>query len=178
MAAVKIDFTSQDYLRDPAAGIERLRTSGPVVEVRFPIIGRIWVTTTQEAAERILKDNRTFTIRNEGGETAGMRWWMPGIFRTLANNMLTADEPHHTRLRSIVDEAFRRRAILDMEPRILAIADELAAELFADGSPADLVARYARRLPLAVICELLGLPAADRPKFMAWADNITGMRST
>ncbi|MFZ0458407.1 MAG: cytochrome P450, partial [Rhodoplanes sp.] len=178
MAAVKIDFTSQDYLRDPAAGIERLRTSGPVVEVRFPIIGRIWVTTTQEAAEGILKDNRTFTIRNEGGETAGMRWWMPGIFRTLANNMLTADEPHHTRLRSIVDEAFRRRAILDMEPRILAIADELAAELFADGSPADLVARYARRLPLAVICELLGLPAADRPKFMAWADNITGMRST
>lgn len=178
MAAVKIDFTSQDYLRDPAAGIERLRTSGPVVEVRFPIIGRIWVTTTQEAAERILKDNRTFTIRNDGGETAGMRWWMPGIFRTLANNMLTADEPHHTRLRSIVDEAFRRRAILDMEPRILAIADELAAELFADGSPADLVARYARRLPLAVICELLGLPAADRPKFMAWADNITGMRST
>lgn len=178
MAAVKIDFTSQDYLRDPAAGIERLRTSGPVVKVRFPIIGRVWVTTTQEAAERILKDNRTFMIRNDGGETAGMRWWMPGIFRTLANNMLTTDEPHHTRLRSIVDEAFRRRAILDMEPRILAIADELAAELFANGSPADLVACYARKLPLSVICELLGLPAGDRPKFMAWADNITGIRST
>jgi cytochrome P450 len=48
--------------------------------------------------------------------------------------MLTADEPHHTRLRSIVDEAFRRRAILDMQPRILAIADELAAELFASGT--------------------------------------------
>ena len=175
---VGIDFTSQDYLRDPATAIERLRTSGPVVKVRFPIIGGTWIATTQEAAERILKNSRTFTIRNDGGETAGLRWWMPGIFRTLASNMLTADEPHHTRLRSIVDEAFRRRAILDMEPRILAIADELAAELFADGSPADLVARYARRLPLAVICELLGLPAADRPKFMAWADNITGIRST
>jgi cytochrome P450 len=174
---VRIDFTSQNYLRNPAAGIERLRTSGPIVEVRFPIIGRTWITTTQEAADRMLKDSRTFTLRKDGGEIAGLQWWMPGILRALASNMLTADEPHHTRLRSIVDEAFRRRAILDMQPRILAIADELAAELFAEGSPADLVARYARKLPLSVICELLGLPAADRPRFMAWAGNITGVRS-
>ena len=92
------------------------------------------------------------------------------ILAALANNMLTMDEPDHTRLRSIVDEAFRRRAVLDMEPRIRAIADGLAGEMFAEGSPADLVERYARRLPLSVICELLGLPAADRPRFMAWAE--------
>jgi cytochrome P450 PksS len=98
---------------------------------------------------------------------------MPGLIRTLADNMLGMDEPDHTRLRSIVDEAFRRRAILDMEPRILAIADELAATLFAQGSPADLVDRYARRLPLSVICELLGLPRADRPKFMGWTSRFT-----
>ena len=91
----------------------------------------------------------------------------------LANNMLTNDEPDHTRLRGIVDEAFRRRAVLDMEPRILAIAGELADELFAEGSPADLVDRYARKLPLSVICELLGLPLADRRKFTAWAGYLT-----
>jgi cytochrome P450 PksS len=125
-----------------------------------------------------VEDSRTFTIRKDGGQVAGLRWWMPGIFRTLSGNMLAADEPDHTRLRNLVDEAFRRRAILDMEPRILAIADELAAELFAQGSPADLVARYARTLPLSVICELLGLPPADRPKFMTLAGNITGVRTT
>src|SRR6516162_5950502 len=65
------------------------------------------------------------------------------------------------------------RAILEMEPRILAIADELAKDLFRDGSPADLVDRYARQLPLWVICELLGLPLADRPKFTAWAHSFT-----
>jgi cytochrome P450 PksS len=91
----------------------------------------------------------------------------------MADNMLTMDEPDHTRLRGIVDEAFRRRAILDMEPRILAIADELAAQVFADGSPADLVERYARKLPLSVICELLGLPQSDRPKFIAWTSSLT-----
>jgi cytochrome P450 PksS len=60
-----------------------------------------------------------------------------------------------------------------MEPRIRAIADELVGDLFAQGSPADLVTRYARHLPLRVICELLGLPPADWPKFNAWADRVT-----
>jgi cytochrome P450 PksS len=83
--------------------------------------------------------------------------------------MLSMDEPDHKRLRDIVDEAFRRRAVLDMEPHIQATAEQLAGELFADGSPADLIQRYARVLPLSVICELLGLPRADRPKFMGWA---------
>ena len=98
---------------------------------------------------------------------------MPGLVRTLADNMLTMDEPDHTRLRGIVDEAFRRRAVLDMEPHILKIADRACRRLFADGSPADLVERYARQLPLSVICELLGLPPADRPRFIAWTKNLT-----
>ena len=115
---LRVDFTSQDYLRDPAAGIERLRRSGPVVEVKFPIIGRTWITTTSELAGRVLKDNETFTMRRAGGGgPAGLRWWVPGFLRTLAENMLAMDEPDHTRLRGIVDEAFRRRAILAMEPR-------------------------------------------------------------
>ncbi len=142
------------------------------MEVRFPIVGKTWITTTSDLAGRVLKDSETFTMRKDG-RVAGLRWWMPGWIRTLAVSMLTMDEPDHTRLRSIVDEAFRRRAVLDMEPRIFAIADELAAELFADGSPADLVERYARKLPLSVICELLGLPRADRPRFIAWANSLT-----
>ena len=169
---LRIDFTSQDYLRDPATGLARLRAAGPLVEVRFPIIGKTWITTTSELAGRVLKDSETFTMRKDG-RVAGLRWWMPGWIRTLAVSMLTMDEPDHTRLRSIVDEAFRRRAVLEMEPRILAMADELAADLFSDGSPADLVERYARKLPLSVICELLGLPRADRPRFIAWANSLT-----
>lgn len=166
-----MDFTTQDYLRDPVAAIEKLRKSGSVIRTRFPIVGKVWITTTYEAAGRVLKDSQSFTLRKEGGGL-GLPWWMPRIVRTLANNMLTMDEPDHNRLRGIIDEAFRRRAILEMEPRILAIADELAGELFADGIPADLVERYARKLPLAVICELLGLPLADRPKFLAWAGTV------
>ena len=172
------DFSSQDYFRNPAAAITKLRSAGPVVEVRFPILGRIWTTTTQEMADRVLKDSGTFSMRRDDGNIAGVRWWMPGIVRTLANHMLSMDEPDHRRLRDIVDEAFRRRAILEMEPGILAIADELADELFAQGIPADLVEGYARQLPLAVICELLGLPLADRAKFTAWAGGFTRFTGT
>lgn len=170
---LRADLTSQDFFRDPAGEIARLRAGGPVVEVKLPLIGRIWMTTTAACADRVLKDSDTFTLRDDDGGIAGLRWWMPGIIRTFADNMLSMDEPDHKRLRDIVDEAFRRRAVLAMEPRILAIGDELADQLFAAGRPADLIARYARILPLSVICELLGLPPTDRPKFIAWASGLT-----
>ncbi|SDM92290.1 cytochrome P450 [Afipia sp. GAS231] len=167
------DFASQDYFRNPAAALERLRAQGPVVRVQIPIIGEVWATTTQALADRVLKDTETFTIRKDDGTVAGLQWWMPKVIRTLANSMLSMDDPGHKRLRDIVDEAFRRRAVLGMEPHIQAIGDKLADELFTEGSPCDLVDRYARKLPLAVISELLGLPPDDRPKFIAWASGFT-----
>jgi cytochrome P450 len=174
---LRADFTSQEYFRDPAAELAKLRAAGPVVEVRFPFVGTVWTTTTQELANQVLRGSEIFSLRKDDGDVVGLQWWMPKIVRAVSNNMLSADEPDHTRLRGIVDEAFRRQAVLEMEPRILAIAGELANQLFSDGSPADLVDRYARRLPLSVICELLGLPLADRPKFTAWASGLTRFTS-
>lgn len=165
----RLDFTSEAFFRDPPRAIAALRAQGPVVATRFPLVGDVWITTTHDATGQVLKDGTTFTLRKESGAVASIRWWMPKLVTTIANNMLTMDEPDHTRLRGIVDEAFRRRAIVAMEPRIRAIADDLASKLFENGSPADLVEHYARILPLSVISELLGLPLADRPKFITWA---------
>ncbi|MBR0816476.1 cytochrome P450 [Bradyrhizobium liaoningense] len=171
----RLDFTSEAFFRDPPTAIAALRAQGPVVATRFPLVGNVWITTTHDATAQVLKDSSTFTLRKEDGDVAGVRWWMPKLVTTIANNMLTMDEPDHTRLRSIVDEAFRRRAIVAMEPRIRAIADDLAAKLFAGGSPVDLVEHYARILPLSVISELLGLPMADRPTFIAWANAMSSL---
>src|SRR5262245_65857718 len=128
------DLVSQEFFRDPAAVVERLRACGPVVEIKLPIVGKVWATTTYELAARVLKDSETFTMRN-GGTVAGVRWWMPGIVRTLAESMLSVDEPDHTRLREIVDEAFRRRAILELGPRILHSAGVLSGRLLAGRRP-------------------------------------------
>jgi hypothetical protein len=82
-----IDFTGQDFFRDPAAAFDKLRAAGPVVEVKLPMIGQVWTTTTQEMASRVLKDNHVFTLRKDDGAVAGLRWWMPSIFRVFAKNM-------------------------------------------------------------------------------------------
>ena len=75
----RVDFTNQAFFRDPAGGIERLRALGPVVATRFPIVGKVWITTTYESTARVLKDSETFTLRREGGGVAGLRWWMPAL---------------------------------------------------------------------------------------------------
>ena len=69
---MRFDFTNQNYFRDPAAGLERLRRAGPVVEIKFPIIGKVWLTTNYELAGRVLKDSETFSLRKNGG-VAGLR---------------------------------------------------------------------------------------------------------
>jgi cytochrome P450 len=64
--------------------IEKLRRAGPVVEVRFPIVGRVWTTTTQDLADRVLKDSNTFTLRQDDGSGSvyellkdrGLRDWL------------------------------------------------------------------------------------------------------
>ena len=91
--------------------------------------------------------------------------------------MLNSDEPDHARLRGIVDEAFRRRAVLTCSRASVRSPTSSPATSFAQGSPADLVIRYAQQLPLRVICELLGLPPADRAKFTAWAGRVTDITS-
>lgn len=75
--------------------------------------------------------------------------------------MLHADPPDHTRMRRLVQKAFTpRRAPL--RPRAEEIAAGLLEEMAAHGDVVDLLDAYARPLPIRVICELLGIPAADR----------------
>ena len=74
---VRVDFASEAFFRDPATAVAALRSTAPLVRSRFPIVGPVWVTTTYEAAARVLKDSKTFTLRKEGGRPAGLRWWMP-----------------------------------------------------------------------------------------------------
>ncbi|GAA3549202.1 cytochrome P450 [Amycolatopsis ultiminotia] len=84
--------------------------------------------------------------------------------------ILTMDPPDHTRLRTLVAKAFTMRRVELLRPRVAELADEFIGDLKRHGQPADLVDLYALPIPVAVICELLGVPVADRPKFRAWSD--------
>ncbi len=87
--------------------------------------------------------------------------------------LLRRDPPDHTRLRGLVNTAFTPRAVERLRPRIEAIADELLAGL-AGRDTIDLIADFAVPLPVTVIAEMLGIPAADRAVFKRWSDHLVG----
>ena len=89
----------------------------------------------------------------------------------MSNWMLLRDPPDHTRLRGLVHKAFTPRIVAQMQERIQEIADDLLDQVQEQGQM-DLVADYAYPLPVTVICALLGVPAADYPRFHVWSDTI------
>ena len=167
---LRFDLTSAASKRDHFALFERMRAAGPVIPIKVPFVGPAWVATTHAANLAMLKDNALFVREGEhAGKAgvAGMRWWMPTSLRLLADNMLLKDEPDHRRLRKLVDGAFARRNILAMRGRVEAIADRILDGFEARGE-VDLVGDFARRLPLDVISDLLGLPDDDHAAFAGW----------
>ncbi len=84
--------------------------------------------------------------------------------------MLFADPPDHTRLRKLVVRAFDARSIEKLRGQIRAIAKNLV-DTMEDSSSGDLMTAFARRLPIEVICEMLGIPTADRHRFTEVDEN-------
>jgi cytochrome P450 len=178
--AVQLDLTSQAFKRNPFPTLAKMRAAGPVIRLRLPLVGQARVATTYDAVNDLLRDHHRFV---QSPITAGNRWmgrivrWLPGALRPMATNMLLRDPPDHRRLRGLVDQAFQRQSVEALRPRLEALADEaldrLAAKASRSPGGVDLLAHFARPFPLAVICEMLGLPPEDRPKFTRWASSFT-----
>lgn len=180
MTSARFDLRGQDFLNDPAPLLARMQQAGPMVRVRVPVLGTIWMTTTDAAARQLLKDNENFS---RDPARAGQRsldklfWWMPGFMAPLMQNMIAKDGAEHARLRRIVDQAFARTEIEQMRPKMRTMAEHLLDELPTDTN-VDLIATYARQLPLLVICELLGLPPQNREQVTRLIAPISGPTST
>ena len=85
--------------------------------------------------------------------------------RMRAGNLLGVDPPEHTRLRRMLTPEFTVRRMRRLEPRIVEIVDEHLDAMEKAGPPSDLVTDFALPIPSLVICELLGVPYADRESF-------------
>ncbi|MGP8120757.1 MAG: cytochrome P450 [Xanthobacteraceae bacterium] len=86
------------------------------------------------------------------------------VFRSMRHWMLQQDPPDHTRLRGLVVQAFTARRVEDMRPRIQQIVDETIDRVF-DRGHMDLITDFAFRLPVTVICDMLGVPDEHREMF-------------
>ena len=152
-------FDEDSYYDDPLGFFARLRESRPVAPVRMPAYGRAWIVTRYADVRTVLTDPRFAkdVHRWPGGGRA-----RPSEATGVYAHMLHADPPDHTRLRRLVQKAFtpRRAALRPRAEEIAAgLLDEMAA---APGDVTDLLGAYARPLPIAVLCELLDIPEADR----------------
>src|ERR1700733_1826238 len=124
----------------------------------MPNYGRAWVVPRYEDVRAVLTNPRMSkdVHRWPGGGRS-----RPSEATGVYAHMLHADPPDHTRLRRSVQKAFMpRRAAL--RPWAEEIAAGLLDEMAERGEVIDLLSAYARPLPIAVLCELLGIPVADR----------------
>ncbi|MCG6156613.1 cytochrome P450 family protein [Rubinisphaera margarita] len=173
---VSVDLISAAFKRDPYPTLMRMVEQGPVVETTFPFLGKVYMVTTHAAVNALLKDTKNF-IRDPRSlgksPLPGFNWWTPRCLKIMASGMIIRDNPDHRRLRILVDQAFSRSSMEQLQPRVEQITDDLLSEIEqkgAAGEPVDLVEGLCRPLPIAVISELLGLPPEDRDMFANWAE--------
>ncbi|MCW7944011.1 cytochrome P450 [Streptomyces hygroscopicus] len=169
------------YMQDPYGAYVRLRKAGPVHQAKTPSGLPVWVVTDYEAVRAALTDGRLAKDADRMRAIADRKTAAAGgpssVSETLAANMLNSDPPDHTRLRKLVVKAFTTRRVEQLRPRIAGITDELldSLELRArNGQAVDLIKDFAFPVPIAVICELLGIPLAERETFRAWSKTLVG----
>jgi len=172
------DLTSQGFKRSPHATLARLVKQGPFCETKLPFFGPMLCTTRHGATQALLKGSGDFAVdaRNAGHKSAFGLPFLPKVFRTLANNVLSLDDPDHRRLRQLADDPFRRVNIEAMRPQIQQQVDRLLDEYVASGDP-DLVTGFCRKLPLQVIYTVLGMSEATRARFDVAMGAFTGGES-
>ncbi|MEV0128230.1 cytochrome P450 [Dactylosporangium sp. NPDC050688] len=120
-----------------------------------------WLATTFREVTALLHDPRISSAFTPTDELVGLS---PSFLRT--------DPPEHDRLRRLATRQFgpphRPTLVADLQPSFEGIVDRLVADF--PPSTVDLVDQFAYPLPVLVICELLGVPLADEPRFKAWID--------
>lgn len=161
-----LDLNGVDF--DPV--LTELMREGPVTRIQLPNgEGWAWLVTRYE-------DVRTVTNDPRFSREAVMD--QPEVTR-LAPHFIPArgavgflDPPDHTRLRRSVAAAFTAKGVERIREKSRRMLDELVDELLQDGPPADLTATVLTPFPIAVICELMGVPAADRQGMHTWTQLI------
>jgi len=147
---------------DPYPFYHWLRTHDPV---RHAEDGS-WILTRYADGAGLLRDNR-FSPNpahlREGAVSGAENHPVRQVGTSL---MMFLDPPDHTRLRSLVSKAFTPKVVELLRAQVQALVDELLDAVIARGEPEfDIVIDLGYPLPVAVICELLGVPAFDRELF-------------
>jgi len=152
------------YVRAPYPLLAQLRAQGPVRRVMFAG-APVWLVTRHEDIRAAGKHPRLSNDPQRAGRTVRSTPWVFATETyTVTRNMLRSDAPDHARLRALVAGEFTPGRIEALCPRIQEIADRLI-DVFLTRGRADIITDFAKRLPLTVISDVLGVPAEGRDTF-------------
>ncbi len=157
---------------DPYPVYRRLREIAPLVRADD---GALVVTRYADGSATV-RDPRLGHLPKDMLGFIGLADWAdhPATY-ALFTSILTLNPPDHTRLRRLVSGTFTARRVQALEPAVVAIVDDLLSRF---GGETDFIASFAFPLPVAVIGELLGVPAADRPQFQGLVRDWTRILET
>ncbi|MGY3443979.1 MULTISPECIES: cytochrome P450 [unclassified Bradyrhizobium] len=150
-----------EFIRNPYPYYERLRRLDPM----HVNAHGAFVASRHAEASLVLRDKRfgkdyvERTIRRYGPKIMD-----EPVIRSMSHWMLQQDPPDHTRLRGLVVKAFTARRVEDMRPRIQHVVDETLDRIIPQGRM-DLIEDFAFRLPVTIICDMLGIPEEHREAF-------------
>ncbi|GIJ50457.1 cytochrome P450 [Virgisporangium aliadipatigenens] len=173
---MKFDPWSPEFVAYPYEAYAELRSTAPVVF--FEPTGQYLVSHYADV-NALLRDRRLgrtylhVASHAEFGRPEDPPHLEP-FWRVIRDGMLDREPPDHTRLRRLVSAAFTPKRVAAMRPTVERLAGELVDALVAEGG-GDLLGAVAEPLPVTVIAELLGVPAADRALLRPWSADICGM---
>ena len=168
-APVSFPFPAPPSIFHPAPQLKDLQQNRPVAPFRLADGRTGWLATRYEDARQVLIDPRFSRAAATAPDVPDT-----GLGQAAADSILAMDPPEHTRLRRLVAGAFTARRVEALRPRVAGLVGELIDRLRDRPQPADLVENFSLPLPVQVICELLGVPAADRHVFHGWSDAVLG----
>jgi len=154
----------------PHAAFKRLRAEAPVHWQPEKVGKGFWAITRYADLLAVSKDPLTFSSALGGTNLFELNEEELSTIRIL---MLNMDPPRHNKFRRLVSEGFTPRLVTQLEPHIREICVELVDKVVTRGA-FDFVTEVAAELPLLVIAEMLGVPAADRHKVFDWSNRLIG----
>jgi pentalenolactone synthase len=171
-----IDHYALPELPFPRSGIldiapktRELLQACPVARVRTMVGDEAWLVTGYDHAKALFNDHRLG--RSHPNPEAAARISNFVLLSGPVGDFAT-EQVEHRRMRALLTPAFSARRVRALRGRVERLVEAMLDDVAALGPPVDLHEVFSYPLPVRVICELLGVPFADRALFQTWADGL------
>ncbi|MFI7707786.1 cytochrome P450 [Nonomuraea sp. NPDC049480] len=159
---------------EPPAEWGELRGKCPVAHVTLPSGDQATLLTRYEDVKQVLADPR-FTRQLTAPDAARISAEGGGVFSSEMAAIIPDGGEEHQHWRRLVGKWFTAKRMNALRPVMAQIAEDLIDDMVKRGQPGDLKASLGFPLPVYVICDMLGVPAADRDRFSYWSDTLLNL---